>query len=333
LITGGAGFIGSHLTELLLGRGDTVTILDDFSTGRIENLEGFERHPRLTIIQDSLFHNEVTAKLIESTDATFHLAAVVGVQLIVKERLHTLQTNIRGSDIVLEAATKYRKPLLIASTSEVYGKSTALPYREDGDIVLGATSGCRWGYAASKAVDEFLALAYGEEKGVPVVITRLFNTVGPRQTGRYGMVVPRFVRQALTGEPLTVYGDGTQRRCFGSVSDVTRGLVGLLDDPRSYGKVFNVGNDQEISIGDLARKVIEKTGGRSGIRLIPFTDVYGPTFEDMVRRIPDLTKIKAQIGYRPRVGLDEILDQVIAHERRALARETGTPRLAKESIR
>jgi UDP-glucose 4-epimerase len=315
LITGGAGFIGSHLAEALLARGDAVHVLDDLSTGSLRNIEALKAHPRFRCTVDSLFNEPLTAERIDSCDAVFHLAAAVGVRLIVESPVRTIETNVRGTEIVLKLAAKKGRPVLLASTSEVYGKSEKVPYAEDDDHVLGPTTRGRWSYAASKLVDEFLALSYGKEKGLPIVIARLFNTVGPRQTGRYGMVIPSFVRQALAGGPLTVYGDGKQSRCFADVGDVVGALVRLMDEPRARGQVFNVGNDEEITIRALAERVIARAGAKAEIRHVPYDEAYEAGFEDMRRRVPDLRKIKALIGYAPTNGIDAILDRVIAHER------------------
>jgi UDP-glucose 4-epimerase len=317
LVTGGAGFIGSHLAEALLARGDAVHVLDDLSTGSIRNVEALKAHPRFRYTIDTLFNEPVAAELIDSCDAVFHLAAAVGVRLIVESPVRTIETNVHGTEIVLKHAAKKGRPVLVASTSEVYGKSDKVPFAEDDDLVLGPTTRGRWSYAASKLVDEFLALSYGKERKLPVVIARLFNTVGPRQTGRYGMVIPTFVRQALAGRPLTVYGDGRQSRCFADVRDVVGALLRLLDEPRARGQVFNVGNDEEITIRALAERVIARAGGRAEIRHVPYDEAYEAGFEDMRRRIPDLRKIASLIGYRPTAGIDAILDRVIAFERAA----------------
>jgi UDP-glucose 4-epimerase len=329
LITGGAGFVGSHLAEALLARGDAVHVVDDLSTGSIRNLEPLKANPRFRYEIRSLFDASATAEAVDRCDAVFHLAAAVGVRLIVESPVRTLTTNIRGTEIVLEHAAKKRKPVLLASTSEVYGKSTKVPFSEDDDMVLGPTTRGRWSYAASKAVDEFLALSYWKERKHPTVIARLFNTVGPRQTGQYGMVVPRFVQQALAGGPITVYGDGEQSRCFGYVGDVVGGLIRLLEEPRAYGQVFNIGNDEEITVNALAEKVSARTGGRAEIRRIPYEEAYEAGFEDMRRRVPDLRKIRDLIGYRPTVGIDGILDRVIVWERAAAERPDSRHKGAK----
>jgi UDP-glucose 4-epimerase len=313
LVTGGAGFIGSHLVEELLGRGHAVVAIDDLSTGTIWNLDEARKHPRFSYYIDTVMTEPLMAELVDRADMIFHLAAAVGVRLIVERPVHTIETNIRGTEIVLELAARKKKKVLLTSTSEVYGKSAKVPFRETDDLVLGSTTRPRWAYACSKAIDEFLGLAYYRQYGMPVVIARLFNTVGPRQTGQYGMVVPRFVEQALTGRPLTVYGDGTQTRAFAYVGDVVAGLIGLMEVPRAHGEVFNVGNDREISIADLARLVIERTASTSQIEYIPFERAYDENFEDLQRRVPDLTKIRSLTGYAPVVSIEEIVDRVAAY--------------------
>jgi len=311
LITGGAGFVGSHLAEALLARGDTVHILDNLSTGSIENIEHLKQNPRFSYVVDSVMNERVMAEMVDRVNVVFHLAAAVGVKLIVESPVNTIETNVHGTEMVLKTANKKKKKVLIASTSEVYGKSEAVPFREDADLVLGATTKGRWSYACSKAIDEFLALAYWKEKKLPVVVFRLFNTVGPRQTGRYGMVIPNFVKQALSGRPITVYGDGTQSRCFTYVSDVVDALVKLAEHPDAVGQVLNIGNDhEEISILELAERVKARTGSKSPIQMVPYDEAYEEGFEDMPRRVPDLAKIRALLGYEPRVHLDEILDKV-----------------------
>ena len=311
LITGGAGFIGSHLAESLLAAGHGVTVLDDLSTGQVQNIFDLATRSRFEVVFDSVTNEDVVTRLAEQADVIFHLAAVVGVRLVVEEPLHTIDTNVRGTDVVLRAAARYGTPVLVASTSEVYGKSDVLPFNEDGDLVIGSSSKSRWGYAASKLVDEFLALAYWKEHGLPVVVTRLFNTVGPRQTSRYGMVLPTFVKQALAGEPITVHGDGSQTRCFTWVGDVVGALTRLVAEPAAYGEVFNVGNNQEIAIRDLAVAVRDLAGSRSRITFQPYASVFTSDFEDMARRVPDLTKVHRFIGWEPRVGLEEILRRTI----------------------
>ncbi len=310
LITGGAGFIGSHLAEAFLAAGYEVTILDNLSTGRFENIAHLVGRPGFRFALASIQNAVVLDRLASEADGIVHLAAAVGVQLIVERPVHTIETNIMGTEAVLQAAARYRARVVLASTSEVYGKGVRVPFREDDDVVLGPTDKSRWAYAASKMVDEFLALAYYREKGLPVVIARLFNTVGPRQTGRYGMVVPRFVSQALRGVPLTVYGDGTQSRCFCDVSDTVRALVGLTTHPDAVGRVFNVGSQEEISIRDLAERVLAVTGSRSPIHFIPYDQAYAPGFEDMARRVPDTGRIEALLGWRPQIALDTTLTRV-----------------------
>jgi UDP-glucose 4-epimerase len=312
-ITGGAGFIGSHLAEALLDQGHQVTVLDDLSTGSIENIQHLKERPGFKYVIDTVTNEPVLAELIDGADVVFHLAAAVGVKLIVEAPVHTIETNVHGTEVVLKHANKKKKLVVIASTSEVYGKSTDVPFHEDADLVMGPTPKHRWAYACSKAIDEFLALAYWKERKLPVIIVRFFNTVGPRQTGRYGMVIPNFVRQGLAGQPITVHGDGTQTRSFGYVGDVVDALLRLVSEPRAVGEVFNVGNNQEISILELAEKVRALTGGRSEIVTVPYDQAYEAGFEDMPRRVPDLTKIAHLVGYEPKVGLDEILVRVVDH--------------------
>ena len=319
LLTGGAGFVGSHLSEALLGRGYDVQVLDDLSTGSIDNIRHLKDHASFEYVIDTVMNERLTAELIDRADVVFHLAAAVGVKLIVEAPVHTIETNVHGTEVVLKHASKKKKLVVIFSTSEVYGKSTAVPFREDADLVTGPTSKHRWAYACSKAIDEFLALAYWKEKKLPVIVARLFNTVGPRQTGRYGMVIPNFVEQALTGAPLTVYGNGQQRRSFGYVGDVVAALIKLTEEPRAVGEVFNIGNTEEISIMELAQKVKALTQSSSQIVCIPYDEAYEAGFEDMPRRVPDLTKIRNLVGYVPSVGLDEILSRVIAQTKDSLA--------------
>jgi nucleoside-diphosphate-sugar epimerase len=310
-ITGGAGFIGSHLAEALLEAGDQVSVLDNLSTGSISNIEHLKGRPGFRYAIDSVTNEPQLAELVDDCDVVFHLAAAVGVKLIVEAPVHTIETNVHGTEVVLRHANKKKKLVVIASTSEVYGKSTDVPFREDADLVLGPTTKHRWAYACSKAIDEFLALAYWKEKRLPVIIARFFNTVGPRQTGRYGMVIPNFVRQGLSGQPITVHGDGRQTRSFCDVSDVVEGLLRLVREPRAVGEVFNVGNDEEVTIMALAERVREMTGSRSPIVTIPYDQAYESGFEDMPRRVPDLSKIHALVGYTPRANLDGILAGVI----------------------
>jgi UDP-glucose 4-epimerase len=315
LITGGSGFVGSHLSEALLERGDEVFVLDNLSTGAIDNIVHLKDHPRFHYTIDSVTNEPLLAELIDRCDVVVHLAAAVGVKLIVEQPVHTIETNVHGTEVVLKHANKKKKLVLIASTSEVYGKSLDVPFREDADLVLGATVRHRWAYACSKMIDEFLALAYWKERKLPVIVVRLFNTVGPRQTGQYGMVVPNFVRQALAGQPITVFGDGTQSRSFTYVGDVVRAMIALIDDPRAVGQVFNIGNGKEITIGELAARVKQMTGSTSEIVTIPYDQAYEAGFEDMPRRVPDISKIRALIGYEPTVELDEMLGRVIEHFR------------------
>lgn len=317
LITGGAGFIGSHLAEALLARGQQVVAVDNLSTGRLENLASLTGHSSFQFVYETIHNETVMDRLVSDCDVIYHLAAAVGVELIIHDPVHTIETNLNGTEMVLRLARRYRKKVLIASSSEVYGKSDAIPYREDADRVMGPTIKSRWSYAESKAMDEFLALAYHKQFGVPVVICRFFNTVGPRQTGMYGMVIPRLVQQALAGKPLTVYGDGQQTRCFCSVQDTVRAVVGLAAEPGAVGEIFNVGSIEEITILELARRVLDRTSSASEIRLIPYDQAYEAGFEDMRRRVPDTSKIKAWIGWQPTVSLNETLDQVIAQFRSA----------------
>jgi UDP-glucose 4-epimerase len=313
LITGGAGFVGSHLTERLLDRGDEVFVIDDLSTGSIENIEPLKGRAGFHYTIETIMNEPVLAEMVDRVDVVFHLAAAVGVRLIVESPVNTIETNVHGTEKVLTLANKKRKKVVLTSTSEVYGKADAVPFREDGDLVMGPTSKGRWSYACSKAIDEFLALAYHKEKRLPVVVARLFNTVGPRQTGRYGMVLPNFVRQGLAGDDITVHGTGEQRRCFGYVGEVVECLVRLAAVPEAPGQVFNVGNDQEISIGALAELVRERTGGRSRIVHVPYEEAYPEGFEDMDRRIPSLVKLERAIGYRPSMRIEDIVDRVIEH--------------------
>lgn len=310
LITGGAGFVGSHLAEALLQNGEEVTIVDDLSTGAIRNLDGFRGHPNLKLHIASIADVALMSELVDRADRVWHLAAAVGVRLILDKPVHTIETNIRGTEIVLSLAAKKNKQVLVTSTSEVYGKSSKVPFAEGDDLVFGSTTRPRWAYACSKAIDEFLALAYYNEHQTPVVIVRLFNTVGPRQTGEYGMVIPRFVNQALNNETVTVYGDGSQTRAFGHVLDVVDALIKLMNTPSAYGEVFNVGNDQEISIYDLAKLVLQETASESSLELIPFEKAYDENFEDLARRVPDLSKLKSFIEYEPKFTVEDIVKQV-----------------------
>ena len=315
LITGGAGFIGSHLCEVLLARGHRVVAIDDLSTGRVENVQHLLPLPHFQFVRETIRNSQVLDRLTSEADVVVHLAAAVGVQLIVDDPVRTIRTNVMGTEAVLEAANRYSCKVLLASTSEVYGKGVRVPFREDDDRLMGATTRSRWSYAESKAIDEFLGLAYHRQFGLPLVVMRFFNTVGPRQTGRYGMVVPRFVRHALAGEPLDVYGDGTQSRCFADVDDVTRAVASLAEHPQAVGQVFNVGATEEITIHDLAKRVIHLTGSQSEIRLVPYDEAYAPGFEDMMRRVPSIDKLAALTGYRPVHSLDDTLRRVIEHER------------------
>ena len=315
LITGGAGFVGSHLADGLLARGDEVSVLDDLSTGSIHNIAHLKGHPRFRYTIDSVTNEPLLAEMIDHCDVIVHLAAAVGVKLIVEAPVHTIETNVHGTEVVLKHANKKKKLVVIASTSEVYGKSVTVPFREDADLVLGPSDKHRWAYACSKLIDEFLALAYWKERKLPVVIVRLFNTVGPRQTGQYGMVIPNFVRQALSGQPITVFGDGNQSRSFTYVGDVVRAVVALIDEPGAVGQVFNIGNGEEITIGALAERVRTLTGSSSTIVRIPYEQAYEQGFEDMPRRVPDISKIRALVGYQPTVGLDEILSRVVEYFR------------------
>lgn len=312
LITGGAGFVGSHLCEELLQRGHHVAIIDDLSTGTIHNIRHLKGNARFEYVIDTCANRPLLAELIDGTDVVYHMAAAVGVRLIVESPVRTIETNIKLTELVLEAASKKRKPVFVASTSECYGKSLEIPFREDQDLVLGPSSKGRWSYACSKLIDEFLAIAYFREKGLPTVVGRLFNTVGPRQTGQYGMVVPTFVKQALSGVPVTVFGDGQQSRCFTHVRDVVRALILLMDRTDSYGEVFNIGNTEEVSIYGLAEQVVARTQSKSPIVLIPYEKAYEPGFEDMPRRVPDISKVHRLTGWTPTLGLNQILDDVIA---------------------
>jgi UDP-glucose 4-epimerase len=319
LITGGAGFIGSHLAEALLLRGDRVLVLDDLSTGSVDNLRHLRTSPTLECFFDTVMHRRLLAEAVDESDVVFHLAAAVGVRRIIESPVRTIETNVRGTEQVLEAAAKKRKLVFIASTSEVYGKNSKMPFCEDDDTTLGPTTKGRWSYAASKALDEFLALAYWKEKRLPVVIGRLFNTVGPRQTGRYGMVLPTFVSQALEGQPLTVFGTGQQSRCFGYVGDVIEAMLRLVHTDRAVGEVVNIGNDEEIAIQELAALVKARTGSASPVQYIPYDQAYEPGFEDMARRVPSLDKLTRLTAFRPSTPLPAMIDKVVAYL------ETRTP--------
>jgi len=315
LITGGAGFIGSHLAEALLDGGHEVDIIDNLSTGSIRNVGHLKSNPRFNYVVDTLTNEPLLAELIDRNDVIFHFAAAVGVKLIVEQPVHTIETNVHGTEVVLKHANKKKKKVVIASTSEVYGKSADVPFREDADLVMGATVKHRWAYACSKAIDEFLALAYYKERNLPVIIVRFFNTVGPRQTGQYGMVLPSFVRQALSGEPITVFGDGTQSRSFTYIGDVVECLMKLVNEPKAVGQVFNIGNKHEVTILHLAEIVKSLTGSASRIEFVPYDKAYEEGFEDMPRRVPDLTKVTQLVGYEPKVQLNEIITKVIEYFR------------------
>jgi len=316
LVTGGAGFIGSHLSDALLAQGDEVLILDNLSTGSIDNISHLKGRPGFEYFVDTVNNEPLLAELIDRSDVVFHLAAAVGVKLIVEQPVHTIETNVHGTEVVLKHANKKKKLVVIASTSEVYGKSDDVPFREDSDLVLGPTPKHRWAYACSKAIDEFLALAYWKERKLPVIIVRFFNTVGPRQTGQYGMVIPNFVRQSLAGEPITVFGDGKQTRSFTHVADVVGALLKLVREPKAIGQVINIGNTQEVSILQLAERVRELSGSDSTIKFIPYDEAYESGFEDMPRRVPDLKRVKGLIGYETQNTLDDILVQVIDYFRK-----------------
>jgi UDP-glucose 4-epimerase len=322
LITGGAGFIGSHLAEALLARGDDVFILDDLSTGSVENIRHLKSFAKFHYVFDALQNRHLLAEMVDESDVVFHLAAAVGVRLIVESPVRTIETNVNGTQLVLEAASKKRKLVFTASTSEVYGKSTNVPFCEDSDLVLGPTTKGRWSYAASKALDEFLGLSYWKEKGLPVIVARFFNTVGPRQTGRYGMVLPNFVSQALSGEPITIYGTGKQSRCFCHVSDSVEAILRLVDSGQAVGEVVNVGSDQEVTIEELAQVVKQRADSSSAIVYVPYDQAYEPGFEDMLRRVPSLKKLATMTKFSPQTPLPAIVDSVIAHfrgKREALA--------------
>ena len=315
LITGGAGFIGSHLTERLLQAGHKVTILDDLSTGRYQNIAGLERHPAFRFIKDTVLHAELVEMVVRECDQIFHLASAVGVKLIMERPVQTIERIFQGTDAVLNVAARFRKRFLLTSTSEVYGKSEAIPFREDGDRLEGPTHKQRWAYAAAKALDEFLALAHWKESRLPVVVARLFNTAGPRQTGQYGMVLPNFVTAALAGREIIVHGDGSQQRCFCHVKDVVEALVALMECPQAAGEVFNVGGTHEVTIRQLAELVVQKTQSTSPIRFVPYEQAFGDGFEDMQRRLPCTQKIRALIGWQPRLSLEQVIDDVIAEQR------------------
>ncbi|HWW59929.1 MAG TPA: GDP-mannose 4,6-dehydratase [Thermoanaerobaculia bacterium] len=325
LITGGCGFIGSHLADACIARGDEVFVIDDLSTGRVENVHHLLGEPRFHLTIDSILQERVLDELVAACDVVFHLAAAVGVRLIVESPVRTIETNIRGTEVVLAAAARHGKRVLIASTSEVYGLSEQIPFREDANIVMGAPTKGRWSYACSKAIDEFLAIAYHREKKLPVVIVRMFNTVGPRQTSRYGMVVPALVEQALEEKPLTVFGSGEQTRCFSWIGEVVESLLQLVEHPSADGEVFNVGSTEEVSITQLAERILALTGSRSPIVYVPYAEAYEPGFEDMPRRVPDPSKLERYIGIRPRASLETILRAIIAERREVPARAAAAP--------
>lgn len=322
LVTGGAGFIGSHLCEHLLKLDHRVVAIDNLSTGRLENIQHLRTHPKFQFVRETISNALVLDRLTSEAQVVIHLAAAVGVKLIIDDPVHTIRTNIMGTEAVLDAANRYGCKVLLASTSEVYGKGVNVPFKEDDDQLMGPTTHSRWAYATSKAVDEFLGLAYHRQFGLPVIILRLFNTVGPRQTGQYGMVVPRFVRQALSNEPLTVYEDGLQSRCFADVIDVVAAMIQLSDNPQAVGQVFNIGTTEEITILELARQVIELSGSKSSIQFIPYSEAYAPGFDDMRRRVPSIEKIERLIGYRPQSRLEDTLRRVIEFERKRLEETT-----------
>lgn len=319
LITGGAGFIGSHLAEYLLQRGEEVVVVDDLSTGSVTNLRHLHGDRRLSVVIDTVLNRTLLDSLVAAADRVFHLAAAVGVELIVKQPARVIETNVLGTEAVLSICARYNTPVFIASTSEVYGKSEAIPFREDDDIVLGCTTKTRWAYACSKAIDEFLALAHFSGTGLPTVVGRFFNTAGPRQTGQYGMVIPRFIGQALANAPITVYGDGTQIRCFTHVADVVAAVATLIETPAAFGQVINIGTREQVSINDLAAHVIRMTGSSSTVQHVPFQKVYAEGFEDIAVRVPDIAKLERLIGYVPRNDLRAILRDTIASKRETVA--------------
>lgn len=323
LITGGAGFIGSHLSDKLIAEGHEITVIDDLSTGRYSNIGHLEENGKFRLIIDTVLNAKLMEEMIRETDRVYHMASAVGVRLIMEQPVKTIETIFHGTDVVLGLCSKYRKRVLIPSTSEVYGKGLSLPFREEDDLLTGATDKHRWAYACAKTLDEFLALAHFKETQLPVVVARLFNTVGPRQTGQYGMVVPRFVEAALKNEPIKVHGDGTQSRCFGHISDVINGLTKLLETPACFGQVINLGSDSEVTINDLAKKAIAMTGSTSELKYIPYSEAYGEGFEDMQRRVPSLEKAKRLIGYQPTRTLEDIINDV-AGEVRSLESRVGS---------
>ncbi len=316
LVTGGAGFIGSHLTERLLKDGHQVCVIDNLSTGSLKNIEALKKHPRFEFVAGDIRDAEIVEPLIERCDAVFHLAAAVGVRLIAEDPVHTIETNIGGTEVVLNIANEFGKKILIASSSEVYGKSEAVPFREDDDIVLGSTRLSRWSYACSKAIDEFLGLAFHQQYGLDVIIGRFFNTIGPRQTGQYGMVVPRFIQSALNDEPLAIYGTGRQTRCFCYVADLIEAVIRLMNCERAAGQIYNIGTTCEISIEDLADTIIKLTGSKSSKQFVPYETAYGRPIEDMMRRVPSLERIKETVGWEPQTSLDEALEAIADSIRR-----------------
>ena len=323
LITGGAGFVGSHLADKLIGEGHDITVIDDLSTGRYQNVEHLEGKPNFRLIIDTVLNEKLMEELIRETDRVFHMASAVGVRLIMEHPVKTIETIFRGTDVVLGFCSRYRKRVLIPSTSEVYGKGASIPFREEDDLLTGSTDKHRWAYACAKTLDEFLALAHWKETRLPVVVVRLFNTVGPRQTGQYGMVVPNFVKSAIRNEPLIVHGDGSQSRCFGHVLDIVEGLTKAIETPECFGQVINFGNDEEVSIKGLAEKAIQMTGSTSEIRYIPYTEAYGEGFEDMQRRVPSLDKARRLVGFEPTRTLDKIINDVAAQFQEELKTETA----------
>ena len=323
LITGGAGFVGSHLADKLISEGHEITVIDDLSTGRYQNIAHLEGKKNFRLIIDTVLNEKLMEELIRETDRVFHMASAVGVRLIMEHPVKTIETIFRGTDVVLGFCSRYRKRVLIPSTSEVYGKGVSVPFREEDDLLTGSTDKHHWAYACAKTLDEFLAIAHWKETRLPVVVVRLFNTVGPRQTGQYGMVVPNFVKSAIKNEPLTVHGDGRQSRCFGHVLDVVEGLTKAIETPECFGQVLNLGNDEEVTITELAEKAIEMTGSKSKIRYIPYKEAYGEGFEDMQRRVPSLEKAKRLIGYQPTRTLDEIINDVAEQFREELKSESA----------
>jgi len=316
LITGGAGFVGSHLADKLIGEGHEITVIDDLSTGRYSNVAHLEEDPKFRLLIDTVLNVKLMEELIRESDRVFHMASAVGVRLIMERPVQTIETIFRGTDVVLQFCSRYRKRVLIPSTSEVYGKGVSVPFREEDDLLTGSTDKHRWAYACAKTLDEFLALAHWKETQLPVVVVRLFNTVGPRQTGQYGMVVPRFVRAALRNEPIEVHGDGQQSRCFGHVTDIVGALAKLIETPAAFGQVVNIGNNEEVSINELAKRAISLTASTSEIKYVPYSEVYGAGFEDMARRVPSLEKVTRLIGYQPTLSLDNIINDVAAEFRK-----------------